>query len=355
MSLLRSALRLSRVPYPRYFSSAAYQISEHGKASAVLCRESRQTPPSATGDNLIVKWLAAGIDPVDLAAVRGDPAASAFAPPTLPAVPGSEGVGIVEHAGPGVSSVKSGDFVIPIKPSLGTWCESAVVNESQVMRIPNTLRLELAATLSASPFTALRLLSDFGALSPGDVVVVNKASSAVGTAVVQIASALSLRTVCLVTESSGDYAPTVERLKLMGSSVVVDESYAGSAALSLVMSDLPKPKLGINGGDKESCSVLASLIGKGGTVVSYCPGSSNDGAVKGAGLTAATFSLPEWLASSERKDVEAMVTQLTDLIEGGKLTAWLQRVKFEELPAVIDQGGPAQRKLVALMPGAESL
>ena len=39
--------------------------------------------------------------------------------PSLPAVGGGEGVGVVRETGEGVTSVKSGDWVIPSGPSLG--------------------------------------------------------------------------------------------------------------------------------------------------------------------------------------------------------------------------------------------
>lgn len=230
------------------------------------------------------------------------------------------------------------------------------MSESQVLPVPNTMRIELAATLSASPFTALRLLSDFGSLSSGDVVVQNDASSAVGTAVVQIANALGLKTISLVDERSADYAPTVERLKLMGGDVVVGESFVDSDGLKAVLADMPAPKLGINGSRKaESCAAVAGLVGEGGAVVTHCPGVSNGSAIKLRGLSAAAFSLPDWLEKSSRAEVDGMVKQLTAWIEEGRLTAWLQRVAFDELPQAIKQGGDARRKLVALMPAAEAL
>lgn len=220
--------------------------------------------------------------------------------------------------------------------------------------MPNTMRLELAATLSTSAFTALRLLSDFGSLSAGELIVQNDGSSAIGTAIVQIASAMGLKTVSLVSESTADYAPTVERLKLMGGDVVVGESYAESAGFKAVMADMPTPKLGLNSGDKKSCTLLASLVGEGGTIVSHSMGIADASAIKANGQSKASFSLPAWLERSPRQDIEEMVSTLTGLIESGKLTAWLQRVKFEELPLAIETGSITRRKLVALMPAAES-
>ena len=41
--------------------------------------------------------------------------------PELPGVGGGEGVGVVRETGEGVTSVRSGDWVIPAGPSLGTY------------------------------------------------------------------------------------------------------------------------------------------------------------------------------------------------------------------------------------------
>lgn len=159
---------------------------------------------------------------------------------------------------------------------------------------------------------------------------------------------MGLRTVSLVRETLKDYAPTVERLKLMGGDVVIGESYVNTHGFQEVMKDMPAPKLGINGSDAASCALVAELVGKGATVVTYCPGTANNGAIA-AKASAASFSLPNWLANSQRADVEAMVNRLCSMIDEGRLTAWLQRVKFEDLPAAIKAGGMTRRKLVAMM------
>lgn len=240
----------------------------------------------------------------------------------------------------------------PMQTSAGTWCETGSISESDVVSVPKTIPLELAATLSASPFTAFRLLSDFGSLSPGDVVVHNNASSPVGTALVQIAKSMGIRTISLVDETSAEYSPSVERLKLMGSDVVVDEAFATSDEFKAVISDMPAPKLGINGSTIGSCDVVASLVQGGGTVVTYCLGASDDASIKSKGLSPASFSLPAWLKGQNRSTVDAMVSELVKMIEEGELTGWLQKVKFDELPHAIDEGGMMRRKLVTIMPQA---
>lgn len=117
MSLLRLMRGRCGAGSIRRASTNAYTLRSHGNASAVLSLERRELPDSALGDNLRVKWLAAGVDSLDLAAVRGESSSTGFAPVDLSGVPGSEGVAVVEQVGPGVSSIKIGDYVIPVKVS----------------------------------------------------------------------------------------------------------------------------------------------------------------------------------------------------------------------------------------------
>lgn len=220
-----------------------------------------------------------------------------------------------------------------------------------MIRIP-PIRLELAATLSASPFTALRLLSDFAQLSFGDVVLHNDAGSPVGTAIAQIAHSRGIRTISIVAESAPNYGPTVERLKLMGADVVIGEAYLDTTGFGAVLKDMPAPKLAINGGNANSSALLAGLMPKGCKMVTYCPGDADAEVLNKADVTNSQFSLPDWLATAKRSDVETMVSTLTDMIQEGKFTAWLQRVKFDELPSAIEEGGAYKRKLVAIMDNA---
>lgn len=117
MASLRLAARSLRHAHrpTRSLSTAAYTLTSHGDISSVLAKDTVHTPSSATSNNIIVKWLAAGVDPVDLAAARGEPSAASFVPTALPAVAGTEGVAKVQAVGPDVTGIKTGDHVVPIK------------------------------------------------------------------------------------------------------------------------------------------------------------------------------------------------------------------------------------------------
>ncbi len=116
------------------------------------------------------------------------------------------------------------------------------------------------------------------------------------------------------------------------------------------MDDLPKPKLGINGSpDKASGELVMRLLGAGSSVVSYAPGVPNAKLARKLKVKQEVFVLADWLDRAERSEVEGMVAELTDLVEGEKLTAWLKRVPFAELAAAVERGAPVRRKLVAIM------
>lgn len=165
---------------------------------------------------------------------------------------------------------------------------------------------------------------------------------------------MGVQTISLVNTSSADYAPTVERLKLMGGDVVIGEPYVSTNGFQQVLLDMPKPSLVINGGNEASSATLAGLAPEGSTIVTYCPGVIDSAALTGKGCKGTTFSLPDWLEQADRVQVQSMVTDLTGMIDAGQLTAWLQRVKFDQLPVAIQQGGMIDRKLVAVMDAQSS-
>lgn len=108
----------------RYVSSAVpgngvvsteLQYAERGAPNAVLKLVDTPLPPP-TGSQVLVKFLAAPINPADINMIEGVYSIL----PELPAVGGNEGVAEVLATGPGVSTLKAGDRVIPGIDSVGT-------------------------------------------------------------------------------------------------------------------------------------------------------------------------------------------------------------------------------------------
>jgi len=86
------------------------------------------------------------------------------------------------------------------------------------------------------------------ALSPGDVVVTNAAESELATALVAAATEAGVKTVCIASPSA-DFGAVSEKLEGLGALATVTSDYAGTWRLERLLSDLPRPVLGINAAD----------------------------------------------------------------------------------------------------------
>src|SRR5262249_10868683 len=115
----------------------------------------------------------------------------------FPYVPGLEVAGTVEAVGAGVTSVKPGNRVITMMQRLGGvhgvrpggYQSHVCVHAGVLVPIPDGLDTELAGTFGLPAVTAeraLRVLSIY----PGDRVLVQGGSSAVGTMAIQMVRAL---------------------------------------------------------------------------------------------------------------------------------------------------------------------
>ena len=116
---------------------------------------------------------------------------------------GGDFVGEVLKVGAGVKNLAEGDWVLPRHPGLGAWRSLFCAQEKTLRKIPRDLMpLEHAAMLREY-CVAYRLLEDAGdLLKPGDAVVVDGASGAIGTALVRLCALLRLRAVAVVRPSA---------------------------------------------------------------------------------------------------------------------------------------------------------
>ena len=108
--------------------------------------------------------------------------------PKMPFAPGVDAAGIVREIGAGVMRVKPGDRVL-IHVDAGAYATEAIAREDQCLPLPDEMSFIDATALGLAAQTAWFALLERGGLQPGDVVLVNGASGAVGQAAVQIASA----------------------------------------------------------------------------------------------------------------------------------------------------------------------
>jgi NADPH:quinone reductase-like Zn-dependent oxidoreductase len=103
----------------------------------------------------------------------------------------------VEAVGSGCG-LPVGARVVPSAPRAATWASHSTVPSCSLFPVPDAVPDDAAATMAVNPPTAVALLSEFGALSAGDAVAQNGATTAVGRLVLQLAAHRALRTFNIV-------------------------------------------------------------------------------------------------------------------------------------------------------------
>ena len=172
---------------PRMNTMKAIQVKEFGPPGVMQLVET--PPPAVQPGQVRVAIQAAGVNPVDTYIRSGQYART----PSLPYIPGSDGAGVVEAVGEGVTTVKVGDRVYGGWPLGGTYAEFALYEASQVYPLPAHLSFDQGSCIFVPFVTAYRALFLKGAAQPGDTVLIHGATGGVGLAAVQWAVAAGLR------------------------------------------------------------------------------------------------------------------------------------------------------------------
>jgi NADPH:quinone reductase-like Zn-dependent oxidoreductase len=184
--------------------------------------------PTAGHGEVLVRMRAVSLNYRDLLMVQGMYARGASTGGAI--TPFSDGCGVVEAVGPGVTRVKPGDRVATLffqnwvsgpptleklmsalgSPIPGAGRELGVFSQDGVSKVPEFLTDQQVATLPCAALTAWRALFEDADLRPGDTVVL-QGTGGVSIFGLQFAHAAGLRTV--ITSSSDE---KLARAKAMG-------------------------------------------------------------------------------------------------------------------------------------------
>ncbi|TFB47319.1 NADP-dependent oxidoreductase [Cryobacterium tagatosivorans] len=146
--------------------------------------------PVAVSDELLVRVLAAGINPIDAKTRAGTGAAAAIA--AYPAILGNDFSGVVVRAPYETFPLQPGDEVygmarVPRTP--GTYAEYVPVSSLSVTRKPAGLSHIEAAAVPLAALTAWGMVVDVAAAAPGQRMLIHAGSGGVGHFAVQFARA----------------------------------------------------------------------------------------------------------------------------------------------------------------------
>jgi NADPH2:quinone reductase len=151
-----------------------------------------EVPDLNPGDRqVLVRMHAAGVNPVEVYVRAGTYARKA----TLPYTPGTDGAGVVESVGSGVTKFKPGDRVYTAGSISGTYAAQALCEEASLHPLPAHSSYASGAAMGVPYGTAYRALFQRAHARAGETLLVNGASGAVGIAAVQLARAAGLRVI----------------------------------------------------------------------------------------------------------------------------------------------------------------
>jgi mitochondrial enoyl-[acyl-carrier protein] reductase / trans-2-enoyl-CoA reductase len=203
---------------------AILQSNSNPSSLAVSHFDLPETPPA---DKIIVKFHASSINPLDIAVLRG-------AYPVKPrhlhddcSIPGFDGVASILSVGSSVSdnSLAPGDIVVPKDYGLGTWRSHAILDPSEVQKIPRPDDIMAAAVLKLGIVPAYLLVYDLVALKPGEWILLNAGTSVIAQFVVQFAKRKGVKVANVIRERSKEEETEVKKaLIALGADMVVTEA-----------------------------------------------------------------------------------------------------------------------------------
>jgi NADPH:quinone reductase-like Zn-dependent oxidoreductase len=187
----------------------------YGPPDVLRC-EAIEKPVPGDGE-VLIKVYAASLNPYDWHFMRGEP----YAVRLIAGLGkqkwkrlGADVAGVVETVNPSVTRLKSGDAVYGA--CQGAFAEYVCTAETKLVKKPDSLAFEHAASVPIAALTALQALRDKGKIEPQNSVLVNGASGGVGTFGVQIAKSFGAA-VTAVTSTRN-----VELVRSIGADHVID-------------------------------------------------------------------------------------------------------------------------------------
>ncbi len=315
---------------------------EYGAPSVLRCEDIERPVP---GDGeVLLKVYAASLNPYDWHFMRGEPYAirlmAGFSKPKNRRL-GADVAGVVEAVNPNVKQLKPGDAVYGV--CHGAFAEYVCAAETKLVKKPDIVPFEHAASVPIAALTALQALRDKGKLARQHAILVNGASGGVGTFGVQIAKSFGAE-VTGVTSTRN-----VDLVRSIGADHVIDYTKQDFTR-SDTRFDLILDCVGNHPFSK--CKRILKSTGK-----LIAAGGKTDNWMLAPIGSMISATLQSFFVSQKQISILAKMTQvdlhaMTTLLTSGKVTPVIdRRCKLEEVPDAIRylEEGHARGKVVMTM------
>lgn len=321
--------------------------------------------PSPGPSQVLVKMIAAPINPLDLLVLKDKYPVKPQSFEQGEMVPGYDGVAEIVKPGDNVGNLKVGNRVIIKRHGLGSWRTHAIFNASDVLKVPDEMEPSAAAILRMSMLMAYLLMDDSTRhVRPGNWIILNAATSTIAHFMVQYANTKGLNVICVIRERN-DAVRTKQMLQRNGAVLVLEEK-------DVLQADVLKTKkivLGFDAVFGEAGQRLISTLSAGATYVAY-------GFLGGLGaganiainqeliflknITFRGFRLSSALSTLSDGEQEALFVLFSTQLQQGKITMpmlelvnWPENGEVEVLRGAVtkaNDGGIGQHKRILMFP-----
>ncbi len=288
------------------------QFARHGGPDVL---EYLDYQPAALGDNDVrVANHAIGLNFIDTYYRSG-----LYSPASLPSGLGGEGAGVVDAVGKAVTNVKVGDRVAYGTGPLGAYSELHVLPAAHVVKLPDSISFELAASVMLKGLTVQYLLRQTFPLKGGETILFHAAAGGVGSIACQWAKALGVKLIGTVGS-----AAKAERAKALGAWATIDYSHEDVAARVLELTDGKKCPVVYDSIGKDTWDVSLNCVAPRGLLVSF---GNSSGPVSGVNLgvlaqKGSLYVTRPTLGSyaDSPASLQAMADELFAMLASGKIT-----------------------------------
>ena len=293
------------------------EIPEYGPPSVLRVIERPDPVPGA--GQVLIDVAACGVNFADTLARIGLYADA----PKPPCVVGYEVAGTVTAVGPGVDTLAEGDRVWG-GTRFGGYAEQVVVKAADAGKLPDGLTFEQGAAIPVNYATAWAALMRFGALLPGEKVLIHAAAGGVGISATQIAKRYGAEV--WGTSSPGKH----EAIRGFGVDHPLDYTRDGWDR------DLPKFDIALDAIGGKSFRTSYDLLRPGGRLVCYGASSVSSGEKRSIPTALRTVvRMPRFNLIKQMSESKAVIglNMLRLWDDQGTLDAWI-----EPLNELMDDG-----------------
>jgi trans-2-enoyl-CoA reductase len=298
----------------------AAQFSRFGRPDEVIEVVEQPEPPDPGAGEVLLETELFPINPADVLNLEGK---YGVAPPTLPMIPGAEGVGRVTKVGTDVTHLRAGDRVL--LPGPGAWRERAIGKAAGLFALPASVDPRQLAMLRVNPPTAYLMLHQFTPPQAGHWVIQNAANSGVGHCLIKLAREAGMKSVNVVRRQE-----LVAPLRVFGADAVLIDGPELDARVREALGG-GTLALAIDAIGGTATQRLARCVADGGTVVNYGFLSGEPCVVDNRelvyrGVTLKGFWLRRWYVETPPTIIAALYRKLAAMLADGTLAVEVEKV-----------------------------